>query len=146
MSILGWISTDNLVVQLQRVWLDLSAAERAFHLDMESVVHTLVGAIWLQIPSEFLAVTIELALVLFSTFADKVIIRDGKLYPLYKDWNLEVLSSSFRHFLLHGANSQIATQVNPHVRDTCLMGPIEAIKCSSPTGQSRKYCVNCKRR
>ena len=78
MSTLGWTRTDNLVVQLQRVQ---QQREHSIYI-WKGVAHTLslhcVGAIWLQIPSEFLAVTIELALVIFSTFADKVIIRDGK--------------------------------------------------------------------
>ena len=86
---------------------------------------------------------IELALVTFITFAGEVVIGMANLYPLYKEWNFVVLSSSLRPFLSHGVNSRIAIQANPQftVRDTYLMDPAEAIKLASPPGQSRANTV-----
>ena len=57
---------------------------------------------------------------------------------MYKDWNLEALSSSLRHFLSRDVNSQIATLANPQLtfRDIGLIEPLEAIRCS-PRGQSK---------
>lgn len=57
---------------------------------------------------------------------------------MYKDWNLEALSSRLRHFLSQGVNSRIATLANPQFtfKDIGLIEPREAIRCS-PTGQSK---------